>query len=147
MIGRLLGCIAFGAVFAAPGIYYALRATRLRTWPSAPGRIVSCELTWDTGGQHIQLRPKVRYAYAVQGKSYEGTQLTMADWLYTTGIVQARSYARRFPVGKDVSVYYEPENHSKSVVVKPGFIAATVMIAMGVVTVYVLWEYGPAYGK
>lgn len=59
-------------------------------------------------------RLSVKYRYAVDGKSYTGNRITASD-NYQKTRSSANDVLKKYPVGGEVSVYYNPANPGSSV--------------------------------
>jgi hypothetical protein len=72
----------------------------------------------------VSLLPKVSYSYSVNGKNYDGSQTVFLDFplLSVNGGAlnvdqrQTDEIAKRFPVGKITTIYYNPEKNEQSYV-------------------------------
>lgn len=102
------------------GVMQALEMGSARTWPSVTGTITRSHIDSSTKPQtDINTRRwvyKVRaaYDYQVAGVHFTGNRIAIRPTSHST-----RQYAERelaeYPVGKTVTVYYDPENPEKSV--------------------------------
>ncbi|MGE5559096.1 MAG: DUF3592 domain-containing protein [Bacillota bacterium] len=105
---------AAGLAFLAWGVFLSRSGGLGQGWPTATGVIVlsRCE---ETGGEHFS---KVIFEYTVDGVRYCSD---MVD--YTRGIAEsekeARQKAQKYPYGKKVKVYYNPQNPGMAVL-EPG---------------------------
>jgi hypothetical protein len=74
------------------------------------------EWKWDRHGSKFTYRPMadIRYRYSVDGREYEGSRLG-----YRTIELHTEQHAAadcaRYPEGKQLKVYYNPENPADSV--------------------------------
>ena len=116
--------IVIGAVSFGFGLFIAvlfilnwLKDRKSRSWPSVKGTIthsdVICEEAgFDDNGQPVQVyHPEIIYIYKVHGQQY-GT----SDPVYSD-IVQlgpASELTKKYPVGMEVLVYYNPEKPLES---------------------------------
>ena len=127
------------AVLASPfitlGLCFVFMALRVRTWPSVPGKILDAK--WRMADN---LSPvfKVRYSYSVHGKNYDGSRVTMADWFFASGVFAIRKFQKMFPVGREVTVYYDPANPERSVLYKTGYGYMIFLFVCGIGTFVVL---------
>lgn len=100
------------------GVSARSRSLRSRRWPTVLGKVVvsqvKSEIKSAAQGSQISYVPVIRYEYHVEGRSYASSRLNFSvvqgiseDW--------ARGIADRYPVGKEVVVYYDPQKPSESV--------------------------------
>ncbi len=111
------------------GIPMLMSALASQGWPAVEGIITLSEFTAkqdrDDGG--VTYGASVAYDYTVSGTVYDGSnvhfgQYSTSDPSYGRGIVN------RYPVGKRVNVYYDPDDPSTSVL-EPGAGWSSFMVA------------------
>jgi hypothetical protein len=117
-LGIFLGVIPF-----LIGIYYiAFYGYPSTNWPSTPGNIV--------GTVRTKRGAEIEYAYSVNNVTYKSTRLN-------SGIIsQPRKAIDTYPVGTEVSVYYDPNVPSRAVI-EPG-ISLSTYILTGASIVFIL---------
>ena len=91
-------------------------------WPTTGGTIISNKLSRvkikEYNGDFYTITVVyIRYGYSVNGVSHESSSINSID---TPSYPD--SYANRYPVGKDVIVYYNPKNPAEAVL-EPGLVA------------------------
>ena len=115
-----------------------------RSWPQVSGVVVEtgCVLSgFDDSGDPLY-DGKVIYRYVVAGREYRGNSIEALPELM--GKEQAGRIAELYPPGKDVAVYYDPEDPRRSVLV-PGlggwtqlglliYVAVCVMLAIKLIS-------------
>jgi hypothetical protein len=70
-----------------------------------------------SGGEHTTVSPHVEYDYEVGGVRYRGDRIRAGDrYASRSGSKLAYAAIDRYPVGSDVTVYYNPGNPSESAV-------------------------------
>lgn len=125
-----------GLVFTLLGSFEMYQGWRTQDWPSVPGRIISSEIesrdsrSRSSGGRSrtdTDYSVKIRYAYEVAGQSLEGTRIQYGYQSHD-GRASARKEQSRYLPAKEVQVYYDPDNPSRSVLVKG---AGTSWLAIG----------------
>jgi len=125
---RRLGvrCCGAGAAFLLLGLvaYFggqSVRAysARVAQWPSVTGKIVRSEVSTATvrTGRVVTSSPiaDIQYAYAVNGKDYQGVQLRPLPMLHMKPDGTPAELVDRYPVGRSVQVYYDPGRPSFAV--------------------------------
>ena len=100
-------------------------------WPTTAGTIVSNRILGskiklydgtiytNDGTSYTNYVVYIRYQHVVAGRSYASRSVTAIDALYYPA-----SLARRYPVGNDVIVYYNPQDSGEAVL-EPGFVNAS----------------------
>jgi hypothetical protein len=91
-------------------------------WPSTDAVITDMSVVETRSGKsRMTYKPKVAYAYSVNGRSYEGTRLAYDGAFY--GLTADRhaigAVAAHFPVGSHHTARYSPKNEGDAVIV-PG---------------------------
>ena len=122
MRSRPLLSLMIGGVIFAAGIYFSdiPRMIASPGWPTTEGTIASNRLMgvrfeeYD-GDFYTQYDAYIRYQYSVNGITYDSLSINSIE---THGYPS--SFASRYPVGKDVVVYYNPKDPSEAVL-EPGF--------------------------
>ena len=79
------------------------------SWPFINGRIIESELrhTIDETSAHIV------YEYNITGKNHKSSQVSYAGM--SNASAEREALVSRYPVGAEVSVYYDPTNPSLAV--------------------------------
>jgi ABC-type multidrug transport system fused ATPase/permease subunit len=86
-----------------------------QSWPTIAGKVVRSEVesyeerVGDKGSLSRFYRPVVEYAYTVNGQDYRGNQIKLMATSAGNESWAAKA-AARYPIGRDVTVSYEPEN-------------------------------------
>ena len=121
----IISGIAFLAIFGALGIYLATqaygniaKASASENWKSASGRIAQSGFEVRSGRRGKQTATvSVRYSYEVDGSSYTGNTLSFEkqDSFHPD---TAASLLKPYPSGANCTVYYDPKQPSKSVLIK-----------------------------
>jgi uncharacterized protein DUF3592 len=122
-----LACWIGGALLLYFGLRNLLWARESTSWPTAKGTIVSSDVhedrEWDnnTGRERKSYGAQVHYTYVVDGKTIEGTRVAFGDYA-SENSEHAQGIVDRYPRGKDVTVYYQPEDPSEGLL-EPGLLA------------------------
>ncbi|HZK61325.1 MAG TPA: DUF3592 domain-containing protein [Anaerovoracaceae bacterium] len=108
------GAIFF--LFALPPLQYSNTS---KSWPTVPGTITRSNVDiWRSDGKtHYQ--PDIAYNYAVDGKKYSSSKITVGDPPLDNNVTLAKRLQAEYPAGKEVVVYYDPELPESSAL-KPG---------------------------
>ena len=116
--------IVVGALMASSGIRDISRAKSSAIWPAANGKIVSSSVkVHHTGGYNsrrtaITFYARILYAFSVDGKYFTGDCVSFGDHSSKEPSYAYRLVSR-YPQGKEVRVYYMPDN-PKVCVLEPG---------------------------
>lgn len=123
IIAVVCSIIPFVAIFG--GLFYFLRKRgqqmqslnlASQTWPSTTGTVVKSRVEV-SGGEHTSVSPRVVYEYEVRGTKYQSDRIKAGDSLMrvqTGGSRTAYDTVDRYPEGKTVTVYYNPDNPAES---------------------------------
>jgi hypothetical protein len=114
-----------GLVVLGWGLRNLTKAAQSDDWPTAEGQIVSSEVrtsrnssSGKNGSSGPSYRADISYRYSVNGASYTGDRVAYGD--YGSGNPShAREIVDRYPAGRDVKVYHDPEKPAECVL-EPG---------------------------
>lgn len=115
---RPLGSILVGLIFLLGGTVFFRIPTAIKSyaWPTVEGTIVSSEVTTTPMDEYFCA--EVRYQYIVNGAEYVSSKTEVQDICINSSNV-AKSTVSRYPAGKIVEVYYDPNNQTFAVL-EPG---------------------------
>ena len=107
----------FGILFflvSLPASIAELRtANQALHWPTVKGEVVVSNIvSGSTGGKSLHVRANVRYRYTVKEKDY------ISGNIDSVGYAQAGidiNYVKKYPKGKQVSIYYNPDNPAQAI--------------------------------
>jgi len=117
----------FVLVLLALGIYLVIfsirskkKAEESQNWPSTPGTVtqaeVKCSVNRDEdGNESYAYFPKVEYTYQVGGETFSGKRLAFGGILAQSNPAPAQKTLEHYPLGGQVTVYYDPEKPSDAV--------------------------------
>ena len=112
---RAIMLIAFFSIFFAVGLGmlgYSLHAIKksseVATWPVAPGRILSSEMTSSSSSDGTTYRIKVAYDYSVLGQVYQGDRIAFG-YSGSSGREAHQEILERLPAGRQVEVRHHPD--------------------------------------
>ena len=119
-----LAMFAGGIFLLAWGVYEMKRAYESRTWPDTQGTVISSYIdkrSHRDSNHHTSTiyTPKIRYQYQVEGKHYTCNRIEFGG---ESGgkRSKAKKVVDKYPSGKKVTVYYNPQD-PKVAVLKAGF--------------------------
>lgn len=117
--------VAAATGFGLLTVLFALTFTRMvwqaSKWPVARGRIVSSgvesyeDSSDDDGPNRTRYKSSVVYTYEVNGRKYSGDRVVIGVTTSATIPRFAKRTARKYPVGHEVDVFYNPESPGESV--------------------------------
>jgi Protein of unknown function (DUF3592) len=121
----------FGLVLTAVGVALILRgqsarrkATQSLMWPSTDGVVLTSGVEGsefrsdDDFGTVRKYTPAVTYSFWIGSSERHGTQIAVGMSNLYSELAQAEQHARRYPVGRRVRVFYDPEGTES--VLEPG---------------------------
>ncbi|MGA2060974.1 MAG: DUF3592 domain-containing protein [Thermoguttaceae bacterium] len=128
--------IAFGGVALAYAIRTGLYAWRSRQWPRVTGTVIKSEAVKVQRRRFSNIfKPVVVYTYEVNGLEYTNDQMGfgyddfLGDDLFN-GPMNAEQVAELYRPGDPVSVAYDPQDNSRSVLktgINKGHVATTLL--------------------
>jgi hypothetical protein len=87
-----------------------------QTWLNTTGTILMSSVQSSHSGNSHSTYPVVVYSYAVNGQSYQSQRIRAGDQFLTVRMAgQAQATVARYPIGKSVTIYYDPANPAESV--------------------------------
>ncbi|MFO0348066.1 MAG: DUF3592 domain-containing protein [Labrys sp. (in: a-proteobacteria)] len=113
----LAGFLFFWFFFAIAAVYKLFEVRRARSWKRTLGVIVSSEVGIDksmpVGGVEDSRRvPKLVYEFKAGNRTFRGTRVSLAE---RPSVITREELQRHYPVGKSVTVYYDPSEPEESV--------------------------------
>ena len=138
--------VVVGAGLAMVGVHTAWRCAKASSWPTVPGEILQSGLEDHTvddseGTTTTRYKPRLRYRYAVKGKTYMGHRVSFGfEW---HGFAwTAQRVADRYRVGKRVRVHVSPADPSETSLESGVTFAAIGALAGGIAMIVagVLWR-------
>ena len=135
----ILAAIPGVIVFAV--VYKYLEILQVRRWSRAPGRIVGStsqarEVSrGDPNSNDTELRSfaGIEYEYTVAGRTYRGTRVSIGEDM---GNFEVAETIARYPVGKAVTVYYNPNKRDHAMLERdlpPGMFKAVIIFVVALV--------------
>jgi PDZ domain-containing secreted protein len=91
------------------------KAQQSQTWPVAKGTITQTDISVQEYDEKVRYVPVVRYTYQVNEQVHEGRRITFGSDMEFPSRQKATEYLAEYPVGAEVSVYYNPEKPSEAV--------------------------------
>jgi hypothetical protein len=142
----------FGLFLVAVGYKY-LQVRAARNWPATPGKVMvstsevrSVEVLDDERSDHKSAEQRnfanIVYHYNVGGRPLSNNRVSIGE---DRGNVDVAGTIRRYPVGKAVTVYYNPRDPKESVLERDLPKGTGGCVAIGSVVVLVL-VFGGAFG-
>lgn len=119
------------------------RIAQTSQWPSVTGKIVTSEVVTGTvkNGRTLIVSPhaKADYSYAVNGKSYRGENRRVVSMLHFDSEGTPEQVVAKYPVGRSVTVYYDPNNPADALLTPVPEQSAKTLISS-------LWMIAPLVG-
>lgn len=146
LFGQIGGCLQtalFSLIFILVGAGLSWwgwtilqNARSSASWPSVQGQITGALLDYSTdadGGDSYS--PQVTYAYAVNGRSYEGQTIKFGENSYGSKR-KAQEILERYPNGQRIAVFYNPAQPDRAVL-EPGVSGGSyIVLGIGLLFVF-----------
>jgi len=85
-----------------------------RNWASTTGKVITSRVEV-SGGDYTSVSPFIVYQYNVYGRDYSNSQIKAGDvHMSSYGSRDSYNIVDKYPVGADVTVFYNPENPQQS---------------------------------
>lgn len=116
--------IGFGAM--AAGLWAVFRKWQLgaqvktaETWPTTQGEVISSSIGTEhsgtAGNSNTTFKAKIKYQYEAGGRTRQHHKLCIGGQLQVSWRSKAEEYCRRYSVGQQVTVHYNPKNPADAV--------------------------------
>lgn len=122
------GMALLGLFMALPGAWWVIQAQASTSWPTADGKVLRSEVRTQRTGNTSSHEPLVIYQYQVEGKSYRRDRPTISRQPSKT-TAPAEEVVARYPVGTQVTVYYDAADPATSVL-EPGVTLRTAALLL-----------------
>ena len=84
-------------------------------WPSTSGTVLMSSVQSRQSGRSHSTYPAVVYQYTVNGQTYQSQTIKAGDQFMNVRVAgQAYTTVARYPIGANVTVYYNPANPADS---------------------------------
>lgn len=107
-----------------------MQAKRRTEWLDTKGEIIYSEINEVKGDEETMHFPAIRYRYKVNLVEYESTRIQIGDPPYAGSLLHTNSIIKKYPLHKQVTVYYNPENHQESVLNKSAPVSGMVLLIL-----------------
>lgn len=124
-------CAMFPAVFIVAMVVKYREIQKAKSWEATKGKVLISDVDprklkpGDAGynfhDTDIVNEPLIEYEYTVGGKKFSGRRITIGD---KTSTYELEGILSRYPVGAEVTVYYDPQNPQMAVLERdfPGWV-------------------------
>ncbi|MCE9646255.1 MAG: DUF3592 domain-containing protein [Chloroflexi bacterium] len=86
-----------------------------QVWPSTAGIVLMSSVQSRRTGRSHSTYPVVVYQYQVKGQTYQNQIIKAGEQFLNVRVTgQAQATVARYPIGANVTVYYNPENPADS---------------------------------
>ncbi len=126
------------------GLSMGLEGIKARNWPKAKGRIIKSKVSeFRTPKSKIRIARlclELDYLYMVGKDILEGHRLD-TGWRCFASEDHIKEIVKKYPVGKEVEVYYNPQNPKRSLL-EPGLNwSVFLMSGLGVITLSITYPF------
>jgi len=125
------GCTTIGLLFmlamGAFWLFYTINGMKLaeasQTWPSTTGIVedtwIDREVDTDSDGDtRTTYKAYVKYSYQVNGATYSSQRVDFGGTKSYGSSSRAEDFLSQYPVGKQVEVFYDPDDVGEAVLVR-----------------------------
>ena len=135
--------IIIGFVISGLTLFAIINSFSSKKWMTTNGKIINSEIYKQsfTGEADVTYRPSIAFEYLVNGEKFISDRLYYGVKIMSSGNwINSRKLIEKYPVDKEVTVYYNP-NKPKISVIEPGlhfdlggiFIFSICFIALGLI--------------
>ena len=113
LFGLIFAGVGFGVTFFL-GLPIVNTAKESINWPQTTGVITSSKVESHRGDDSTTYSSEVRYAYTVNDQELIGDVVYFGDDVSSSDSSIARTTVKQYPKGKEVKVFYDPEEPGNS---------------------------------
>ena len=96
------------------------------SWPTVQGKVIKSELESHRNKKSTTYGALVIYKYEAGGEDYEGDEIWFGQYS-SSNRSEMQKLVKEYPVGKDVTVYYSPDDPAQAVL-QPGAFTSSYML-------------------
>jgi hypothetical protein len=119
------------------GLLTMRETSRSRGWAKVDGKVVASNVNQFTGRSGRTYRPMVIYAYSIGPVRFMSSRIAFHP-LASSSRSAATEFVERYPVGKTVQVFYDPQDPEQAVL-EPGSNPWVPIIAGGAFSMLAVW--------
>lgn len=131
--------ILFGAALSLFGVFFLRTALASYGWPSAPGIVQAINASLyrsEYNGARRTYVYEVTYGYEVDEITYTGDRYSLgegstASSQYDTAREAKQAGTEAYPLGSEITVYYDPQNPTETVLKRGPNIGTSAPLLMG----------------
>lgn len=141
-LAAIVFALHFGYGFAEPIVRSVWAAHTSQHWPQTQGSVVHVSIEKGHKGRPYEL---VEYAYVVGGKTYQSNGISFMS--LDSDAVSPQDLATRYPIGKAVNVFYNPDAPQEAVL-RPGlhsYLPVAMLVLGLLVVVGALGSFGRVF--
>ena len=105
---------------------------QVANWSEAKGVVVKSEMMGLEVGRRGAIKANVQYRYQVGGQPYTSSIIRLGDMTPSRGGPQEAILAK-YPVGKEVTVIYDPKSPRQAVLEVSGWVGRIMMLAPAII--------------
>jgi len=131
-----------GTITLAVLVKECLSCLRMRRWPMAGGLVIRSEIVREDAGESIVYRPLVQCSYHVDGTGYVTEALHPGYEKHSSSFESRwRKLVESHPVGSEITVTYNPRNHSEAYFRRTSTVTAVVALffTLALLAIYLLF--------
>lgn len=141
--GRIvwLVLLLLGGIFTTIGVLVGLvvgrpildNARATEQWPQADGEVLESRLDESRGENGTMYSAHVVYRYALDGGEFESNRIWYGGDYSTSDRSEMFEIVKQYPVGRQVTVYYSPDEPSEAVLIPGAFVLSHLLYVIGLV--------------
>jgi len=128
--------IIAGLMWLGYGVMLYRKHKKAAQWTSVPGTIIESSISEITIKLTPGMRFNLKYEYRVDDRSYTGSRLTLVDTMDYPATASNRTTVEnlvaQYPVGKNVQVYFNPNDPQQSFLYKGFGTVPYICMAVGI---------------
>lgn len=139
--GGFVFLFLFGLLFAVVGGFVGFyfgkplidEAKASESWPTVQGSVTESQLESHTDDGSTTYSVHVIYEYTVQGQQLDSDRVWFGGDYSTSDRSGMQKIVRDYPIGKQVTVYYSPDDPTESVLLPGAYFSTYIIFVVGMV--------------
>lgn len=115
LLAPMIGAAIVGLILIGMALYGFWQVRQVQQWPTTTGTVIGTRMDERRVKTRIVYQPKVSYEYVVNQTRYQSERSFIGDGWNAENLLTAEQQLRRYRLGTEVKVYYNPRRPKDAV--------------------------------